>query len=76
MKQATEEASRLKVHVVDVAPDAVVLRIDGKRTKIFAATAGDQGVRYVAQLSPRCAWLSVDGSKARISMCEGDTEKL
>lgn len=76
MKDATEEASQVTVKVVEVTGDYVVVKADGKRTKLFLATVGKDELKYVSQLNADCAWIGREGTKLRVSVCKGETEKI
>jgi hypothetical protein len=66
----------LLVRVVAIEGDWLVVRIEGKRSRLFLGEPGAQGVTYVAALGGGCAWMQQAESEVRVSICQGEAERL
>jgi hypothetical protein len=72
----TEDGKGISVKAIEVHPDYVVARVSGDRTRLYVGIPGVAGVMYVAPLGADCAWFGSSEDEVRVSLCEGETERL
>ena len=72
-----KNGEELLVRVVDVQPDVMTARVNGRRTKLYLNEPSEPGgLTYLAPLGGGCAWVGMPDTEVRFSVCKGKTERL
>ena len=58
--------------VVDVQPDVMTARVNGRRTKLYLNEPSEPGgLTHLAPLGGGCAWVGMPDTEVRFSVCKG-----